>query len=405
MKTLDPAFLAHLQGDVTTLAYCWRITRKDTQQYGFTSCDKDLVIGGLNYESTTGFAPTAARSSRELDVNNVQIDTWLERINDTDLQVGRFDGARVDVFVVNYNDLPASLTTSTKLLRLPSGYLGDAGQGDIRLTVEVRGLTQLLAQKIGIVTSPTCRYDLGNSKCKVVLTNYRFTGSITSITDRKHIGVSALNQGKNYYAGGILEFLTGANAGSKIEIAASTSGTLELFVAPPFVMAIGDSVRATAGCNKTPGGQAGTEKVLAKAITVVVDPVTFQSGVAGADGLYNGGTLTFTTGANVGKAFVVSTFTSTNGVIALGSTPAASIAVGDRFTLTKASTPTVGNGCLFFANIANYGGEPHVPGNDRALAGYDDNNGSSSGGTGSTTPGAGGGGGTGGGGGGKPIIE
>jgi hypothetical protein len=48
-KTISPALAQHLAGEVTTLATCWKITRRDGAVLGFTDHVRDLrgLIDGL----------------------------------------------------------------------------------------------------------------------------------------------------------------------------------------------------------------------------------------------------------------------------------------------------------------------------------------------------------------------
>src|SRR5581483_6673972 len=55
MKTLDSGFAAHIAGTVTTLAWCWKITRADAAVQGFTDHDSDLAFDGVIYAAATGF--------------------------------------------------------------------------------------------------------------------------------------------------------------------------------------------------------------------------------------------------------------------------------------------------------------------------------------------------------------
>lgn len=48
MKTLDPALQDHLDGGATTLAWCWKVTRRDGMVLGFTEHDR-----ALNFDGTT----------------------------------------------------------------------------------------------------------------------------------------------------------------------------------------------------------------------------------------------------------------------------------------------------------------------------------------------------------------
>ena len=54
MKTLDPAFAAHIGCGATTLATCWRLTRGDGTVLGFTDHDCPLTFDG------TAFAPAGS---------------------------------------------------------------------------------------------------------------------------------------------------------------------------------------------------------------------------------------------------------------------------------------------------------------------------------------------------------
>ena len=60
MKTLPAALQSHLDTGATTLAWCWRVTRRDGVTLGFTDHDRDLTFDGATYEAATGF--TAATS-------------------------------------------------------------------------------------------------------------------------------------------------------------------------------------------------------------------------------------------------------------------------------------------------------------------------------------------------------
>src|SRR5690606_21142591 len=56
----DPGGLsmaAWLQPDLTTMALCWRLDRRDGVALGFTSHDRDLPIGGIVYRAAPGMVP------------------------------------------------------------------------------------------------------------------------------------------------------------------------------------------------------------------------------------------------------------------------------------------------------------------------------------------------------------
>ena len=67
MRTVPEDLSAALAGGVTTLCWCWRITRRDGQVSGFTDHDRDLVFDGVTYTAGSLIltAVTAVPSSDE----------------------------------------------------------------------------------------------------------------------------------------------------------------------------------------------------------------------------------------------------------------------------------------------------------------------------------------------------
>jgi hypothetical protein len=51
-----------LQGEVTTLATCWKITRADGVVKTFTDLDRDIVFASLTYLSIAGFTPSSVET-------------------------------------------------------------------------------------------------------------------------------------------------------------------------------------------------------------------------------------------------------------------------------------------------------------------------------------------------------
>jgi hypothetical protein len=107
MKTLSPDLAAHVAGEVTSLATCWRLERTDGWVRGFTDHDQNLVVEGVTYVAATGFLPSAIKSGSDLSVDNLDVDGFLndEALKAEDLTAGLFDGAKIDIFLVNWADL------------------------------------------------------------------------------------------------------------------------------------------------------------------------------------------------------------------------------------------------------------------------------------------------------------
>lgn len=257
MKNLDPALQNHFQQEVTTLCWCWQITRTDGVLLGFTNLDFDLVIDGVIYAAATGFTPSAIATDNSLSVNNLEVNSVLDdaSIKASDLIGGRFDYARIEIFLVNYLDLPTSLSANPpKHLLLVSGVLGEVQNSDYSFTAEVRSKAQFLSQKSTNLTSKLCRYDLGDIYCTVDLTPFTHNLVVESVSNTRTFTVDAsFNQFDGYLSYGNVEFTSGANSGVKAMVATyvNATHTITLFEPLPYQLAAGDGLTAIAGCRKT----------------------------------------------------------------------------------------------------------------------------------------------------------
>jgi hypothetical protein len=53
-KTVSAALAEHLAGEVTMLATCWQITRRDRVVLNFTDHARDLEVDGVPYWAPSG---------------------------------------------------------------------------------------------------------------------------------------------------------------------------------------------------------------------------------------------------------------------------------------------------------------------------------------------------------------
>ena len=247
MKNISTELKAHIQGEVTTLATCWKLTRKDSTVFGFTNHDQDINFESQLYKANTGFTPTSVQSSASFAVDNMELDGILSSgfIEENDLKAGLYDHAEIEIFMVNYKDL-----TQGKM-NLKRGWIGEVRYGKDYFIAELRGLTQRLSQQIGDVFSPLCRVILGDSKCGVDLNSFKNTGSVTSVTSRQILTDTSLVDESGYYNFGKITFTSGLNSGISMEVKDfREGGQITLFLPMPSDVAVSDSFEITAGCDK-----------------------------------------------------------------------------------------------------------------------------------------------------------
>ncbi|WP_310620728.1 DUF2163 domain-containing protein [Flexibacterium corallicola] len=223
MDQIPDALASHLAGDVLTLAHCWLFTRSDGQALGFTDHDCVLVIGSQTYAPAFGLEGTAVQHDAALSVGTQDVRGILssQSLHEADLQAGLWDGAQVEVYLVNWQ----APDVQHVLIRRAS--IGEVcRQGEV-FTCELRSLTHLFGEEKGRVFSKTCSADLGDGVCTVNLEDPRFCaeGTLSAVESSGALVVSlAKDFSKDWFSGGLVEIISGEQAGYKLQVSAHTSG-------------------------------------------------------------------------------------------------------------------------------------------------------------------------------------
>jgi uncharacterized phage protein (TIGR02218 family) len=249
MRAIDPDLKAHLDTGATTLATCWRIARRDGAVLGFTDHDRALSFDGTAFSPETGATGTALSSSADLAVDNADIEGALSAsaLSAEDLAAGRYDGAVVEVFRVNW-------AAPDQRALLKKGVIGEVRRAGETFTAELRGLSHFLDQAVGRVYQRLCDVDLGSAECGVDLDDPQFktSGAVAAVSDsQSFIGGGFSGFGDGWFAHGLLTWDTGANAGLFAHIKSQNqTGAVSLWIPAGAAIAIGDQFTATAGCDK-----------------------------------------------------------------------------------------------------------------------------------------------------------
>lgn len=247
MRTASANLTAHIASEVTTLAVCWKLTLVDTTVMGFTDHTSDLTVSSQLYKAATGFSPTSIETKDKFAVDNLDIAGILDAtsITEVDIMAGKYDFAEIEIFMVNVADLSQGIILHRR------GWLGEVSLKNGQFIAEVRGLAQKLSQNIVELYSPTCRAVLGDARCKVNLASFTSAGMVDTVTSRQVFISNALTQAAGYFSGGEVVWLTGANAGRRMEIKEFANKQITLVLPMPNNIAISDTFNAIAGCDKT----------------------------------------------------------------------------------------------------------------------------------------------------------
>lgn len=245
---------------VLRVAQCWRIERQDGQVFAFTSLDRDLSFRGETYRSCDSLMASAIETTAGLgEGGDLELTGLLsdDSISEDDLFAGAFDGARVEVWLVPWD--PAGGVTP---VRLAAGRIGQVSHGDVTFTAQVFTPGALLEQRpLTDVHTPTCRWAFGDARCGVNLASVTVTGIVQDVTILQAGDLAARRvfydlgriEEDGWFNLGELEWLTGANAGQRSEVKSYdlATGEVVLWQVMPHRIAIGDTYRMIAGCDKS----------------------------------------------------------------------------------------------------------------------------------------------------------
>lgn len=246
MQELTANLSAHLAQDVTTLATCWSIARRDGVTWYLTAHDQDVIVDGNRYKAAPGMSTSAVTSQAGLLVDNLEFEGLLSAdvITEADLLAGLYDHAEIRIFQVNYREPDAGL------LHLKTGWLGEVTLRAGQFVAEVRGISSRLQQVIGDVYTRACRATLGDARCGVDLAAYRVTGTVTAVETAYAFTDTSRGEAAGWFDYGAVTFTGGANAGLGMEVRDFKLGRFGLFLPMPHPIAVGDTYSATAGCDK-----------------------------------------------------------------------------------------------------------------------------------------------------------
>lgn len=244
-KTISIPLKADYALGSTTLARCWKATRKDGFVLAVTTCARDLFFEGVLYRAAEGFVPKAVEQSTTGAVSNSEVEGALsDDITELEFEAGLWDGATVECFEVNYRALSHGKVSSATCT------LGNINVSRSAFNAELRGLTQIMQKPTGIQVLPTCFKTFGDAKCRKDLAPLRVFSSITSVEDRRTFTDSSRLEADDYFGAGRVLMLSGEAEGEEIEVYSFGSGQFVLHLPFHRNIAVGDLYQAVPGCRK-----------------------------------------------------------------------------------------------------------------------------------------------------------
>ncbi|HMO76772.1 MAG TPA: DUF2163 domain-containing protein [Sphingopyxis sp.] len=233
-----------LRAELVTLAWCWRLSRRDGVVVGLTSHDRDLMLDGILYRAAPGMKPSALETSDSLDAGTMDLEGAVSgaALAAADLDAGRWDGARLELIVVDWTAPDAEPVVVAR------GELGAVERRGAAFGVELQGVTRQLDAPACPATSPSCRAALGDRACRVDLAPLTHMRRVVAIAGRSVTLDAPVAAGT--LAFGELTWLEGAACGLSAPVIADDGTVVQLAEAPGVFPALLARVRLTEGCDR-----------------------------------------------------------------------------------------------------------------------------------------------------------
>tara|TARA_R110002094_G_scaffold44636_2_gene56520 strand:- start:21187 stop:22074 length:888 start_codon:yes stop_codon:yes gene_type:complete len=252
MAGLSEALEAHLASGLTTVCHAWVINRRDGVQFAFTDHDVALAFDGISFRADAGLGAKAIAQTTGLSVDNTEAIGALSdaSIREDEIEQGRFDGAEVQAWLVNWAD------TSQRWLQF-RGSIGELRRVDGAFRAELRGLTEALNRPLGRVYQKPCTAVLGDAQCQFApdQEGYAITLPVQTQNEaREFIWQKFLGFEDGWFTRGRFEVLDGSAAGLwgmiKHDRLKGSARIVELWEPIRGTVGPGTSVRLIAGCDK-----------------------------------------------------------------------------------------------------------------------------------------------------------
>ncbi len=232
--------------ELETVATFWRVMRRDGVTLGFTSHDRDLWFDGVLHRAAPGMVPSAIRRSADFEPDSAEVEGALSHaaISAADLANGRYDGAAVQIGLVDWESLDEHT--------IYRGTIGTVAEEAGGFTAALVSRKAELARDPVPRTSPSCRAAFCGAGCTLSGARFTHEARLTSWDSAANAAVLDCAASPVQLAGGTLRWLDGPLAGFIHGIAGTTgSGGIVLDLPLDETPASGSRAIVREGCDRT----------------------------------------------------------------------------------------------------------------------------------------------------------
>jgi uncharacterized phage protein (TIGR02218 family) len=227
------------------------ITRTDGTIIRFAESDTALVVDGDTFAVVPGLQVSAVKHTDNGEMPSCQIVAvhgfgFATTFNSADIDLGLFDGATVQLYIVDRLNL-------TRKGLLFTGEVSNISSDIIQHQVafDVKGAASFSRVVMTQKRAPMCRTDLFSVLCQLNKAVYAVSATVASITDNFTFTVSGLVQADGYFNQGVVV----TSSGKALQMAkwVQSTQTVSSYLPCRLFLAVGMSLTLYPGCDKTLG--------------------------------------------------------------------------------------------------------------------------------------------------------
>jgi uncharacterized phage protein (TIGR02218 family) len=232
-----------IDGELTSIALCWRLERPDGAGLAFTSHDQPLTSGGVVHRPSPGMNPAAVTRRLGLEPHSGEVAGALssDALDSDDLLIGRWNGARVRVTAVDW------MAPDADPIQLLGGEIGSVSIDGDSFSADLRGAAARLEAPVCPATSAECRAEFGDKRCRVDLAGRSQFAQVVTASD----GELTLDRAfDDKFVLGRLRYMSGANCGVSTIILSVAGVVVSVRDLPRAEIEQGCRVELSEGCDK-----------------------------------------------------------------------------------------------------------------------------------------------------------
>lgn len=229
------------------VATFWRIYRKDGVMIALTSHDRDLYFDGIRHRGSPGMVPSAIRRTADLGSDSAEVQGALtdDSIAPADLGAGRFDGAQVEIGLIDWETLENAV--------LYQGTIGGVAEEAGSYQADLQSVKEALQTDPVPRTSPTCRAQFCGPGCTLNPVRFTHEAALSAIDLEENAVTFAHPLAGELFESGFLRWLDGPHAGLQMEILRAQGNSLILDRLLDQHLQLGARALLREGCDHTLG--------------------------------------------------------------------------------------------------------------------------------------------------------